>query len=103
MQRPKLGAWLGAALLIAGISPLTAQAVDRGMVLSMSCASCHGTDGKSPGAMPMIHGKSSAYLEQAMKEFRDGKRYATVMNRIAKGYSDDEIKLLADYLGNVNK
>ena len=36
---------------------------DRGTLLSMSCAACHGTDGKSPGAMPSLYGKSSKYIE----------------------------------------
>ena len=103
MKKRSIGCLLGATLLFGGLTPLTAHAIDQGMVLAMSCASCHGTEGKSPGAMPMINGKSAAYIEQAMKEFRDGKRYATVMNRIAKGYNDQEIKLLADYLGNLNK
>ena len=35
-----------------------------------------------------------------MLQFKAGERPATVMNRIAKGYSDDEIKSLFAYLGN---
>jgi sulfide dehydrogenase cytochrome subunit len=33
-----------------------------------------------------------------MLAFRSGKRSGTVMNRIAKGYSDEDIELLAGYL-----
>lgn len=89
------GLLLGVLLL-----PMQAMAIDRGMVLALSCASCHGTNGQSPGSIPAINGKSASYIESAMRQFREGKRYATVMNRIAKGYSDEEIKLLATYLGN---
>ncbi len=35
-----------------------------------------------------------------MLQFKAGERPATVMNRITKGYSDEEIKLLSAYLGN---
>jgi cytochrome c553 len=32
-----------------------------------------------------------------MRAFRDGSRPATVMHQIAKGYSDQQIELIADY------
>ena len=74
---------------------------DRGNLLSMSCAACHGTDGKSPGAMPSLYGKSSKYIETSMLNFLHGKRVGTVMNRIAKGYTEEEIKLIADHFEKI--
>ena len=70
------------------------------MVLALSCASCHGTNGASPGSIPRIQGRSAEYIEKAMLQFKAGERPATGMNRIAKGYTDEEIKLLSAYLGN---
>ena len=75
---------------------------DRGALLSMSCAACHGTDGKSPGAMPSLYGKSSKYIESSMLSFLHGKRKGTVMNRIAKGYNEKDIKLIANYFGQLS-
>ena len=66
------------------------------------CAACHGTDGKSPGAMPSLYGKSSKYIESSMLSFLHGKRKGTVMNRIAKGYSEKDIKLIANYFGQLS-
>ena len=74
---------------------------DRATLLSMSCAACHGTDGKSPGAMPGLYGKSSEYIEDQMIHFRNDERKGTVMNRIAKGYSEADIKLIASYFGKL--
>jgi len=74
--------------------------ITRGVMLSNSCAACHGTDGKSPGAIPSINGKSSQFLVSALHDFRDGKRPATVMGRHATGYSDEEILLIADYFSS---
>ena len=74
----------------------------RGQILSLSCASCHGTDGKSAGIMPPLFGRSSEYIETALKEFKSGDRYSTVMARHAKGYTDQEIKLIADYFGSIS-
>jgi len=73
----------------------------RGEILSLSCASCHGTDGKSVGIIPSFYGKSPEYLEAALKDFKSGTRYSTVMIRHAKGYTDEEIRLIAEYFGTV--
>ena len=80
---------------------LVSATPDRGTLLSMSCAACHGTDGKSPGAMPSLYGKSSKYIETSMLNFLHGKREGTVMNRIAKGYTEEEIKLIADHFEKI--
>ena len=68
--------------------------------LADACAACHGTDGKSPGAIPALAGKSAAYITQRMLEFKAGAREGTVMNRIARGYDDAEIAAIARHLGN---
>lgn len=78
-------------------SAVLATEVTRGVMLSNSCAACHGTDGKSPGAIPSISGKSAQFISQALHDFREGKRPATVMGRHASGYTDEEIELIADY------
>ena len=74
--------------------------ITRGVMLSSSCAACHGTDGRSPGAIPSINGKSAEFLSQALHDFREGKRPATVMGRHASGYTDEEIELIADYFSS---
>lgn len=71
--------------------------ITPGMMLSNSCAGCHGTDGYSPGAIPSIRGKSAQFIIQALTDFREGKRESTVMERHAKGYSDEEIKHIAEH------
>ena len=68
--------------------------------LADACAPCHGTDGKSPGAIPSLSGKSAAYITQRMLEFKAGARQGTVMNRIVKGYDDAEIAAIAQHLGH---
>ena len=77
-----------------------AEPITKGAMLSITCAGCHGTDGKSAGTIPSIAGKSADYISQAMLDFRDDKRPSTVMKRHAKGYSDEEIKLIAEYFAS---
>ena len=79
-----------------------AMEITRGAMLSNSCAACHGTDGKSPGAIPSINGKSSQFLVSALHDFQDGKRPATVMGRHASGYTDKEIQDIANYFSSQN-
>jgi sulfide dehydrogenase cytochrome subunit len=97
MRNPSLKQALAAALFTLAASSLPAVEITRGTMLANSCAGCHGTDGESPGAIPSIHGKSAKFITEALTGFRDGTRESTVMGRHAKGYSDEEIRLLADY------
>ena len=98
MSFPKPSAWMLIVPCLLAL-PVTAIAepVTKGAMLSITCAGCHGPDGKSTGTIPSIGGKSAEYIEKAMIEFRDDKRPSTVMMRHAKGYSDEEIKLIAEY------
>jgi sulfide dehydrogenase cytochrome subunit len=75
--------------------------LSQGAMLSNSCAACHGTHGKSPGSIPSINGKSVSFLTQALKDFRSGSRASTVMGRHAKGYTDEEIELIAKHFSRV--
>jgi cytochrome c553 len=67
--------------------------------LAANCAQCHGTEGRpAPGSvLPALAGRDRASLEALLQEFKSGRRRATVMDQIAKGYSDAEIAALADY------
>lgn len=67
-------------------------------MLADTCVGCHGPEGSSVGpAIPSIAGMSAEYFNTVMKEYKADGRYGTIMNRIAKGYSDEEIDLMGDY------
>jgi cytochrome subunit of sulfide dehydrogenase len=76
---------------------------ERGQILALSCSGCHGTDGKSASIMPSIYGKTTGYIESALLDFKSGARMSTVMGRHAKGYTPEEIHLIAEYFGNLSK
>lgn len=89
-------------MLLASTGPALAPAaqadeLDRAALLSASCEGCHGTAGRSPGAIPAIAGKSADYLRETLESFRSGEKEATVMGRHATGYSDEEIRQIAEY------
>ncbi len=64
-----------------------------GQALAFTCAGCHGTDGSSVGpSMPAIAGMDPEVFVDAMKDYRNDMRNASIMNRIAKAYSDEQFK-----------
>lgn len=60
-----------------------------------SCTGCHAVNARTKTSVPRIQGRSAADLASAMAEFRSGKRASTVMDRIAKGFTDDEMQPIA--------
>ena len=86
-------------LLFASTSVGTAVAdTPSASMLANTCAGCHGTNGSSVGpASPTIAGISKDYFIESMKAYQAGDRPSTIMTRIAKGYTEEEIKLMADY------
>lgn len=69
--------------------------------LVFNCYTCHATDDGRSGEIPKLTGISAKRLEEKLLLFRLDQEQATIMNRIAKGYSEDEIKVIADYLANL--
>ncbi len=86
-------------LLLAAIAavPVTVTAADgpSAQALAFTCAGCHGTDGSSVGpSSPSIAGMDPEVFEDAMLEYKSGERSSTIMMRIAKGYTDEQIKAM---------
>ena len=80
--------------------PALAQAADThtGRNLAATCAGCHGTTGNAATGMPSIAGQSREALLRSLRDFRDGKRPATVMHQLTKGYSDAQLDLIAAHV-----
>jgi sulfide dehydrogenase cytochrome subunit len=90
---------LFAVLLCAVPYAMAAEVPRSGAMLANPCAGCHGTYGHSAGElMPSIGGMEKRYISKAMIDFRSGARPSTIMGRIAKGYSEQEIAAIASFL-----
>jgi len=96
MIRPLLPAALALAAALA--SPAGAQESPSGRNLAAACANCHGTNGVSQADLPSLAGRERSELARQMQDFKTGRRPATVMHQIAKGYSDGQIEAIAAYL-----
>jgi len=72
-----------------------------GEMLGNTCAGCHGTFGASAGlSMPSLAGMNKRYLYQTMLDFKSGRRESTIMGRMARAYSDNELRALAAFFGD---
>jgi sulfide dehydrogenase cytochrome subunit len=63
-----------------------------------SCSGCHAEHPAASSPIPGIYGRNPDEVVAAMTAFRDGSRPATVMNRIAKGFSEDDVRSIAAWL-----
>lgn len=90
---------VAAAALLAAAAPAAAQGSDPnlGRNLAATCANCHGTNGVSVGEVDSLAGKSKDELVRKMQEFKSGAKPATVMHQLAKGYTDEQIQLVASW------
>ncbi len=67
--------------------------------LAATCANCHNTDGRTvadSGIEPLA-GVEKAKLLQKLADFRSGNKPATIMHQISKGYTDEQLELIAGY------
>lgn len=88
---------LAAPLLAAPAAAQTHPEALQARSLAATCANCHGTAGVAKGAMPSLAGRSEAELVKLLTNFRNGTQPATVMHQIAKGYTEEQLKLVSKH------
>lgn len=97
--------WVLAAGLAVSSGAALAQVPDalqlRG--LAASCAGCHGTAGVAQEGVESLAGGNRDELQRKLMDFKSGKKPATVMHQLAKGYSDEQLAALAQYFSALKK
>lgn len=68
-----------------------------------ACANCHGTNGQAQPGMESLAGANKEDLAKKMLDFKAGRKPATIMHQLAKGYSDDQIHTIAAYFAAQKK
>jgi cytochrome c553 len=87
-----------ALLLVIFASAATAQPAN---LVAEGCVACHGPGGRGSGTVPPLAGREAADLAAAMAGFRANERPATIMNRIARGYTEAEITAAITYFSGL--
>ena len=100
--RPRARAGLSALATLATLALTAGQAqADDTLLarnLAATCANCHGSNGQAVGESRPLAGMPAAKIVAAVADFKSGAQPATVMHQIAKGYTDEQIRLIAGYL-----
>jgi len=93
------GAWPLSLALLAGASWAQDPKVDPHLArnLAATCANCHGTAGVAKGEMKTLAGRKEDELLKLLADFRSGAQPATIMHQIAKGYSEEQLKLVVKH------
>ena len=88
---------LAAACLSAAALPANAQDPDLGRNLAATCANCHGTHGRSFGGNESLAGEPRDTLLRKLNAFISGEKPATIMHQIARGYTPEQLALIAEF------
>lgn len=91
------------AILGGALTALPAAA-DTGAAatLGSGCTGCHGSEGVSVGAaIPSIAGLDKVYLARVMVQFKNDERPSSIMGRVARGYTDSELRTMAKHFGGL--
>lgn len=87
-----------ALLLLLLCAPALAQDLNIGRSLAATCANCHGTNGRPRGqTMPPLAGMKDDVMLGLLADYRSGRQPGTVMPQIVKGYTYEQLRLVAAY------
>jgi cytochrome subunit of sulfide dehydrogenase len=84
-------------LAAACMAPAQAQDMTLARNLAATCANCHGTNGQARGDMRPLAGMPAERIVASFADYKRGTQPATIMHQIAKGYTDEQVALVAAY------
>src|SRR5436853_4230920 len=87
--------FVAAAIAAASIAAVAVMASAEPPAGAAACSGCHPASTRVTSPVPRLAGRDSAAIVKAMQDFRSGARAGTVMDRIAKGFTDEEIRAIA--------
>ena len=92
----RLPRWAATALLVSTL-PAVAQDALLARNLAATCANCHGTNGVSVGEVASLAGRPKDDLVRRMQDYKKGTVPGTIMPQLAKGYTDEQIDVVAGW------
>ena len=90
---------LAALSALAVVAAAAAQSPDPNLArnLAATCANCHGTQGVSQGGTEPLAGMAKATMISKLQEFKTGAKPASIMHQLSKGYTDEQLALIAGW------
>lgn len=90
-------AFAAAGPALAQTAPAPAADPNLARNLAATCANCHGTNGNARGDMRPLAGMPAERQLAILNDYRNGTLPATIMHQIVKGYTPEQLKLIAGY------
>ena len=97
-----VGVIISAAVVLAWNGAAAAGSIANAPPGALSCSGCHASAASVQTPVPRLAGQNAETIVAALQAFRAGQKTATVMDRIAKGLTDDEIKAIAAWYAAQN-
>jgi len=88
---------VAAAVTLAASAPSGGQPTspNSGRSLAATCSNCHGTNGVSVGEVVSLAGRPKDDSVRKMQDFKTGRLSGTIMPQLAKGFTDEQIDVVA--------
>lgn len=80
---------------------ISSAAAQSAQAMAQNCFVCHGPGALGSDPLVRLAGQPKELLERQLVDFKSDRRPATIMSRIAKGYSDEQLATIADYLSKL--
>jgi cytochrome c553 len=92
----------GAMLAFASTQLLASGSIENGKQKAATCFACHGVDGNSVDPQyPRLAGQYNLYLQQVLREYKDGQRGNPIMKGMVATLSDQDIEDVAAYFSSL--
>jgi len=102
MKRALILFSLGAVLALSSTALLADGNAADGKTKAATCFACHGTDGNGIDPQyPRLAGQYNLYLQQALHEYKDGRRNNPIMKGFVATLSDQDIQDIATYFSSL--
>ncbi len=93
---------LGAMMVLMSGQALANGNIAHGKQKAATCFACHGVDGNAVNPQyPRLAGQYNEYLQQALHEYKDGRRKNPIMMGMAAALTDQDIKDIAAYFSSL--
>ena len=83
--------------------PGGSEAVGRGATLALQCSICHGARGVSGTNVPNLAGQYPDVVIKQLADYRSGDRTSSIMQALAKGLTERDVRDLAAYYAYLPK
>ena len=94
---------IGAVLALASTASIASGNIANGKQKATTCFACHGVDGNAVDPQyPRLAGQYNDYLQQTLREYKDGQRNNPIMKGMAATLSNQDIEDISAYFSSLS-